>query len=219
MKRIVISLAIVLMIPVLFASAVYAQTPASDDEPLTRTELEALLDEYPGFDAEYDGYSGRLPTRTEALEIIRVLESISVTITTTEHETTDNIPPAPGVSGTADAVRLVRRGCDVRLGTRAFGRLVYVGALEHSAQMEVQHGRFVRIVSVPQETDFDFFANIEPVGFSVYTLQGWSDNPYNRRDGSDGWILGSYVTVRARIMTIRRILMSNRDLSCKITSR
>ena len=156
MKRIVISLAIVLMIPVLFASAVYAQTPASDDEPLTRTELEDLLDEYPGFYAEYDGYSGRLPTRTEALEIIRVFESISVTITATEPETTDNIPPAPGVSGTADAVRRVRRACDARIGTRVLGRLVYLGTIEHSARMEVQHGRFVGIVSVPQDTNFDF---------------------------------------------------------------
>ena len=47
MKRIVLSWAIVLAIPVLFASAVYAQTPASDDEPLTWTELEALLDNIP----------------------------------------------------------------------------------------------------------------------------------------------------------------------------
>ena len=210
MKRIVLSWAIVLAIPVLFASAVYAQTPASDDEPLTWTELEALLDEYPDLDVAY-GYSGRLPTRTEALAIIRILESISV----------DNISPAPGgVSGTSDAIRRVRRICSAGIWTRVLGRLVLLGGIEHSARMAVQNGQFVGMVSATQDTNFDFQTRININGLSIHNLRGWSDDSYHRRDGSDGWILGSYVTVRARIPFIgRRIVMNYRDLSCKITSR
>ena len=210
MQRIVISWLIVLAIPVLFASAVYAQTPTSDDEPLTWTELEALLDDYPDLHVAY-GHSGRLPTRTQALAIIRILESISV----------DNIPPAPGgVSGTSDAIRRVRRICSAGIWTRVLGRLVLLGWIEHSARMEVQNGQFVGMVSASQDTYFDFLFNIILVGFSVYTLRGWSDDPYNRRDGSDGWILGSYVTVHAHIPFIgRRTVMNDRELSCKIASR
>ena len=210
MQRIVISWLIVLAIPVLFASAVYAQTPASDDEPLTWTELEALLDDYPDLHVAY-GHSGRLPTRTQALAIIRILESISV----------DNIPPAPGgVSGTSDAIRRVRRICSAGIWTRVLGRLVLLGGIEHSARMEVQNGQFVGMVSASQDTNFDFQARINIYGLSIYNLRGWSDDPYSRRDGDDGWILGSYVTVRAHIPFIgRRTVMNDQELYCKITSR
>ena len=192
MKRIVISLAIVLMIPALFASAVYAQLPASDDEPQTRTELEALLDERPGFHKEF-------PSRSSRQSIKR-----------------QTISHAPGISGAA--VRRVRRACDARIGTAVLGRLVY-GVVEHSARMEVQNGEFAGIASVPQDINFDFTVHMVTRGFSVYSLRGWSDDPYNRRDGNDGWILGSYVTVRARILSIDRDIVNHRDLYCKITLR
>ena len=81
MQRIVISLATVPAMLVLFASVVQAQT--ADDEPLTWTEMEELLAGRPGFHIDYD-YSGRLPTRAEALEAIRLLENIAVTITASE---------------------------------------------------------------------------------------------------------------------------------------
>ncbi len=194
MKRIVILLAIVLMIPALFASAVYVQLPASDDEPRTRTELEALLDEHPGFHKEF-------PSRSSRQSIKR-----------------QTISHAPGISGTADAVRHARKVCDARIGTPVLGRLVY-GVIEHSALMEVQNGRFTGIASVPQDTNFDFTVHMVIGGFSVYSLRGWSDDPYNRRDGSDGWVLGSYVTVRARILSIDRDIVNHRDLYCKITLR
>lgn len=192
MKRIAVALATVLMISVLLASAVYARTSASDDELLTRPELEVWLDEYPGF-------RKASPLRSFA----------------TEHKTTDNIPRPEGA---ADAVRRVRKACDARIGTPVLGRLVY-GVIEHSALMEVQNGRFVGPASVPQDTNFDFTVHMVIGGFSVYSLRGWSDDPYNRRDGSDGWILGSYVTVRARILSIDRDIVNHRDLYCKITLR
>lgn len=81
MKRIVISLAAVPAMLVLFTSVVQAQ--ATDGEPLTWTELEELLDGRPSFHIDY-GYSGRLPTREEALEAIRLLDNIAVTITASE---------------------------------------------------------------------------------------------------------------------------------------
>lgn len=95
----------------------------------------------------------------------------------------------------------------------------YYGVLEHSALMEVQNGGFAGIASAPQDTNFDFTVHMVIGGFSVYSLRGWSDDPYNRRDGRDGWILGSYVTVRARILSIDRDIVNHRDLYCKITLR
>lgn len=222
MKRIAISLATVVIMLASFTSAVYAQS--SDDESLTGPELAQLLDGKSGFHMDPD-YSGRLPTREEALEIIRLFENLSVTITAmepTEAEVGPHVPSIP--SSQAEAIRRVRKVCSARIWFQIrSGRirvpLSYIGKVIHTARMEVQNRLFVDIVDTPQDVEFRFLVDLSVHGFDVYDFQGWSDDPYNRREWGDGWIFGSFVTVRAHILGIGFNVVNSRDLSCKVSAR
>lgn len=109
MKRIAISLAVVSIMLISFTSATYAQT--SDNESLTGPELTQLLDGRSDFYIDPD-YSGRLPTREEALEIIRLFENLSVTITAMEPMETEDGPHVPSIPAPqAEAIRRVRKVC------------------------------------------------------------------------------------------------------------
>ena len=112
-----------------------------------------------------------------------------------------------------NAIRRVRKTCEadiwvqIRSGNIRLP-LYYVGRVTHSAQMGVRNGLFVDIADTPQD-----------VSFNIYGSQGWSDDPYNHREGDDGWIFGSSVTVRADILTMGFNLVNSRDLSCKVSAR